>query len=547
MEIIQGKAVSGGMAYGKIFLLGRQDYTAEHRQSAEDPQQEILRFREGCRALAAELDVLYSKTLEAIGESEAEIFSLHRMMLEEDTFTESVEEKICQGISASDAVLDTGEAFAAMFAAMDNPYMQARDADIRSIARRLHEILEGRTTALPVFTEPVILAAEDLTPAQTVDLKKDKVLGFITARGSTSSHTAILARTLGIPAVTAAGTLSESLHGLEGILDGEQGTLYVDPDRQTINRFEQNRQNEEERKARWETMRGHTCRTREGKAIRIYANAGSLEDAAAAAAGDAEGIGLFRSEFLFMQYGRNPTEEEQYNTYREVLAHMPGKEVIIRTLDAGADKQIPWLPAGTAEANPALGLRAIRLCLRYPELLRTQLRAMYRAAVHGKLCAMIPMITLPSELEQVHAIAEEVRRSLEEEKIPFAPDMPLGIMIETPSAALCAGTLAEKSAFFSIGTNDLTQYTMAADRENGALTYLTETIPESVKRLILMTTSAATAAGIPVSVCGELAGEEHAIPFLVDAGVDKLSVSPGQVLKVRSAVQRHLDTREKAE
>ena len=542
MEIIQGKGVSGGMVCGKICLL-RRDKKREHipRKHSVDPAAERMRFQDGCRTLRQELEELYRKTGEAVGESEAEIFSIHQMMLGDEEFTDAVEERIRQGKDAAEAVLETGEELAKMFSQMDNAYMQARDADIRSIAARLAEILEGVGNSMPDLQESVILAAEDLTPAQTMELDHKMVLGFITEQGSSNSHTAILARMLGIPAVAAAGTLPDSINGKEGILDGGSGVLYVEPDSSVGELYRQTLESEQQTRELWESFRGRTCRTQEGKPVHIYANAGSMEDAEAAAAGDAEGIGLFRSEFLFMQYGRCPTEEEQYTVYRDVLAGMPGKEVIIRTLDAGADKQIPWLPSAAGEANPALGLRAVRLCLRHPELLVTQLRALYRAAAHGKIRAMIPMITLPSELEQVMIIAAGVREALNREQIPHDPDMPIGIMIETPSAALYAGTLAQTAAFFSIGTNDLMQYTMAADRENAALAYLTESLPESLKRLIAMTGEAAAEAGIPVSVCGELAGEEAAIPFLLEAGVTKLSVSPGHVLRVRAAVQKYLD------
>lgn len=388
----------------------------------------------------------------------------------------------------------------------------------------------------------MILLAKELTPAQTIGLDTNTVLGFVTEQGTTNSHTAILARTLGIPAIVATGSIPEAFHGKEAILDGENGILYVSPDkeiRQQLAKYQTTHATTQK------VMRGHTCQTADGRAIQICANAGHIRDVQAAVAQDAEGIGLFRSEFLFMQTDHCPTEEEQYNWYRQVVEIMQDKDVVIRTLDAGADKKIPWLneqlPQWQTEENPALGLRALRIGLQHPTLLIPQLRALYRASVHGKLSVMFPLITLPSELQQVRQIAAKVREDLQNENIPHDPHMPLGIMIETPSAALLSDTLAPMADFFSIGTNDLTQYTMAADRENASVAYLTDTVPDSVKKLLHMTITAAKTAEIPVGVCGELAGNTDMLSFWIEEGITKLSVSPGQVLPLRAKVQAYLD------
>lgn len=542
MDIIHGKGASGGMVRGRIHCTKSQYAQSVRPANTGNPSAEVEHFRECCRTLHKELESLYTKTRDTVGEAEAEIFSIHQMMLAEEAFTEPAENAMKEGISAVEAVRKTGENLAADFTAMDTPYMQARAADIRSITERLTELLQGKTTYNLTPGEPSILVLQDLTPAQIMELDPRKVLGFITEQGAVSSHTSILARTLGIPAVVSAGNIPEAVHGREGILDGKNGVLYVSPDAETQAYYEKTASEQLREKENRQAMRGHRCRTAEGTSIQICANAGSIEDVQSAEKQDAEGIGLFRSEFLFMQYERCPTEEEQYTVYKTLLETMENREVVIRTLDAGADKKIPWLPAGPIEANPALGFRAIRISLRYPELLETQLRALYRASAHGRISAMIPMITLPSELEKVLAIARCVRDSLTKENIPHNPSMPIGIMIETPSAALYAETLAGMASFFSIGTNDLTQYTMAADRENPAVAYLTETVPESVKMLIRMALQGAGKAGIPCGVCGELAGDPGMIPFFIREGVTKLSVSPVDILRVRAEVRAYLDS-----
>ena len=540
MEQIYGQGVSSGMAYGRIYFVRADSSTVQETSVLPEGNTETERFRNACRILQIELHELYQKTRDTLGESEAEIFSVHQMMLEDDEYTELVEASIAEGRTAVEAVRQTGKALAEMFSSMDTLYMQAREADIRGITDRLTEILQGKQLAKIHLTEPSILAMHDLSPAQTMELDLKMVLGFITEQGSVNSHTAILARTLGIPAITAAGRMPEQIHGKEAVLDGSCGILYITPDKDVLQKYKLSAAAESREREKWQSMRGHRCTGRNGIPIQICSNAGSLEDITAAMENDAEGIGLFRSEFLFMQYDRYPTEEEQYTVYCSVLEKMQGRDVVIRTLDAGADKKISWLPCIPGEGNPALGFRAIRICLRYPELLMTQLRALYRASAGGKIHTLIPMIALPSELDRVLQIAEDVKKSLRQDSVPFDEHMPIGIMIETPSAALQAEVLAGQAAFFSIGTNDLMQYTMAADRENDAVSYLTETVPESVKKLIRMTTEAAAKAGIPVSVCGELAGNPDMIPFFLQQGITKLSVSPRQILRVRLAVQSWL-------
>lgn len=539
MEIIQGKGVAEGIVSGRIHSVKPVHRPVPIKENT-DPETELKNFREACAVLTAELIELSKKAKETVGEKEAEIFDIHRMMLEDEGFIDPAEARITAGESAASAVIASGEELALLFSSMNDPYMQAREADIKSIAERLCQILTGTEPVSLTADTPVILAAEDLTPAQTIELNPHTILGFVTEKGNSNSHTAILARMLNIPAVAAVGALPDSIEGKNAILDGGNGILYIEPDDEIRSHYEIVKTQKMQLKETLEKLRGVACETKDGKRIYIYANAGNLTDVDSAVLGDAEGIGLFRSEFLFMQYDRCPTEEEQLAVYCTVLKKMPEKEVIIRTLDAGADKQIPWLQRDIHEENPALGLRAIRLCLQNPRLLYTQLRALYRASFHGKIRALIPMITLSEELDQVHRIAENVRNGLAAEKIPFDPDMPIGIMIETPAAALMAGTLAERADFFSLGTNDLTQYAMAADRENASVSYLTENLPEAVKKLIRMTADAALNAGIPVSICGELASDMHAIPFLLEAGIIKFSVSPGQVLKVRDRVSRIL-------
>jgi len=535
MVVINGKGASSGVVMGKLKILTRKK--GRTKRAFTDEAREIDRLEKAAAITAREYTTLYESTKNRYGEKEAAIFEIHSMMLEEEEFLEAAREEIRQRKkTAETAVERAGEVMASMFQKMDTEYMKARAADVRAVAGRVAEILRGENHGV-VLTEPCILAADDLTPAETVLLDKSMVLGFVTERGSEMSHTAILARMMAIPAVVATGNIAAIYDGETVMLDGTSGELCVDPDDYVRERYEQNIIAIREEQIRLEGMRGKTCVDREGRKIRVYANVGELDDVDEAVKNDAEGVGLFRSEFIFMRQNRPPTEDEQVEIYSAALKKMNGAECVVRTLDVGADKRISYLTGNAKEANPALGIRAIRLCLRMPELLKTQFRALYRAAAYGNLSAMIPMIVLPSEVEKVRELAREARESLENEGINYGR-MKVGIMIETPSAAILSDLLAPMVDFFAIGTNDLIQYTLAADRENPDVAYLTKPLPESIRRCIRMTCAAARREGIPVCVCGELGADPEETKFLLDSGVTKLSVAPSQVLRVRERVMQ---------
>lgn len=507
------------------------------------PEEEAERFHEAAAALAKTLDEYYKNAVSRVGEAEAEIFAAQKMMLTAEEFTDPVTDAITSGKSAVDAVRETGEMLADSLAAMNSEYMRARAADVRQLAGDLTSLLTGEQKTSPLSMlpdKPCIVAAHDLSPAQTIAMDTSRIMGFVTESGSGTSHTAILARTMRISAVVSIGRLEREWEGHDCIMDGEGGTLIIDPDADAIDAYEQALAAEQKQNSDREKLRGVRLRDMRGRPFPILANAGSLPEIRTAAESDAEGIGLFRSEFLFLSLGHSPSEEEQFDVYRKAAEYMRGGEVIVRTLDAGADKALPWLREDTVEKNPALGCRAVRLCLRHPEILVTQLRALYRAAAYGKIAAMIPMITLPRELAEVKKTAAQVRTALAMEHIPYDPDMKIGIMIETPSAALLSEELASMADFFSIGTNDLIQYTLAVDRENALVASLAEPLAESVQILIRKIAAAAVGHGIPVSVCGELGADARYIPFFVDCGIRKLSVSPGMVLSVRQTVAEAL-------
>lgn len=531
MITITGKGASDGVALGKIRLIRREPLQNSKSALSSSSDNENRRVLAAIQSVGEELDRLYESALSRIGESEAAIFEIHKMMLEDEDFTGEISRLIDEGHSADEAVRAAGETIARRFREMDTEYMRARAADILAVSGRVSEVLCGRKNILKL-TEPVIVAADDLTPAETVGLDRDMLLGFITEGGSDMSHTAILARMMGIPAIVSAGALSDSIDGKTAMLDGGIGKIYIDPDEETTRGYRESVRRAVEETHRLELMRGKRLTNTLGERIYITANIGEPADVDEAVRNDAEGIGLFRSEFIFMRRQSPPTEDEQFEIYKSAAEKMGGNECVVRTLDVGADKKIPYLSYGKGEANPALGIRAIRLCLRMPELLLTQFRALYRAAAFGNISAMIPMIVLPSEVEHAMEIAREARDSLRKENIPYG-EMKIGIMIETPSAAVLSDLLAPLVDFFSIGTNDLVQYTLAADRENPDVAYLTKPIPESVRRFITMTCDAARREGIPVCVCGELGAETEETGFLLDAGVTKLSVSPAKILKVR--------------
>ncbi len=543
MVTLYGTSAAEGIAEGILRIIKHSKRkSAGERCIPISAEAEAERFRSALEEADRELATLKQRAAETVGNGEAEIFEIHRMMMQDEDFTERVTNCILtKSMCAEDAVTQSGEELAGIFTGMDTEYMRARAADIRSVATRLADILDGGDKISYDLTTPCIIASDDLTPAETICLDKTKVLGIVTEQGSRSSHTAILARSMGIPAVVGMKEISPEMEGKSCILDGSEGTLVIDPDREAMETFRERSDLQREKRLRAEAMRGVALAGKNGSAVKICANAADLSDIDKALEQDAEGIGLFRSEFLFMQYGRAPTEEEQFEVYRAVALKMGERECVIRTLDAGADKKIPYLN-GEEEANPALGMRAVRLCLRDPALLCTQFRALYRAAAFGNLSAMVPMVVLLSEMEQVRTIASRAERSLKEEGAAVGK-LKLGMMIETPSAAVCADLFTGVVDFFSIGTNDLIQYTLAADRENRAVAYLGEPLPESVIRLIRTTCAAADVAGIPVSVCGELAGDERYLGLLLDCGVTKLSVSPPNVLKVRYAAEKYLKTK----
>jgi len=540
METLYGKPAADGIARGALKVIKHsQKGTKRENRGILSPEDEFKRFQSALCEADSELSELKRRASDTVGEAEAEIFEIHRMMMQDEDFTDRISDCILsKKMCAEEAVLQAGEELSKIFTGMDTEYMRARAADIRSVAVRLADILDGGDKISYELDEPCIIASDDLTPAETICLDKTKVLGIVTELGSGSSHTAILARSMGIPAVVGVSRISPSFHGRECILDGGEGFLYIDPDESAEERYRVLSMGEAEKKRRAEAMRGVSLRGRNGKEVKICANAADPSDIDAAAEQDAEGIGLFRSEFLFMQYGRAPTEEEQFNAYRYAAEKMGDRECVIRTLDAGADKKIPYINSDD-ERNPALGMRAVRVCLRNPELLCTQFRALYRASVFGNLSAMIPMVVLPSEMEQVRAIAARAERSLKAEGASVG-GLKIGMMIETPAAAVSADLFLGLADFFSIGTNDLIQYTLAADRENREVAYLAEPLPECVMRLIRMTCNAAENGGIPVSVCGELGGDERYMGQLLDCGVTKLSVSPPNILKVRYAAEKHL-------
>ena len=536
MNMIYGKGASGGIAAGTLKII-RRERTQVLEESCTDVTAETAKLHAALAKAEDELAQLYTEAEEKVGEKEAAIFEIHRMMLSDEDFVAEAENFIRSGHSSAEtAVRKAGTALAEIFGAMEDEYMKARAADILAVTDRVADILGGCVKSI-TLTQPSVIAAHDLTPAETVMLDRKMVLGFVTESGSTMSHTAILARTMDIPAIVAAGEIPDYCNGCPVVLDGNEGVLYVEPDVPTENRYAEAMREAEDERKRLERFRGKTCVLSDGTRVMVTANVGSLADIDEAMRGDAEGIGLFRSEFLFMGRSCPPTEEEQFEIYKQAALKTGGRECVIRTLDAGADKQIGYLTGGAGEANPALGLRAVRLCLANPELLKVQFRALYRASLFGNIAAMIPLIVLPEEIREVRVIARAAQDSLTAETAAFGR-MKVGIMIETPSAAILADRLAPMTDFFSIGTNDLIQYTLAADRENPSVSYLTHGLPESVRRLIRTVCTSARREGVPVSVCGELAADVRETKFLVDAGVTKLSVTPPSILRVRESVMR---------
>ena len=543
MITIQGKGGSTGVGIGPLYFFQRQ--TSEiPRYTVADTDAEWHRFKGAQTGAIEQLGDLAEKARAEAGDEAAMLFETHQMMVEDLDYEEAIEQRITEEkLNAEAAIADTAEQFAAMFEAMDDTYMQARAADVKDVSRRLLDILAGNVAGGIASDEPVVLAADDLAPSETVQLDKSKILGFITAGGSGSSHTAILARTMGIPAIVGVGgALKPEYAGRQVILDGATGNVVIDPDDMTLDKLMKKREEQLRLQRLLETLKGQPNVTKDGKSIRIYCNIGSPEDVHAVQVNDGGGIGLFRSEFLYLNCEDYPTEDQQFQAYKQVLADMDGKEVIIRTLDIGADKQIGYfnLPQ---EENPAMGMRALRICLTRPEVFRTQLRALYRASAFGKLRIMFPMVTNIWEVREAKRMCEEVKRDLKQEGIPYGEDVEIGIMIETPAAVILSDRLAKEVDFFSVGTNDLTQYTLACDRQNNDLGRFFDPHHPAVLRMLKMVADNAHKNGIWVGICGELGADLTLTETFLAIGIDELSVSPRAVLPLRNAV-RMTDTRE---
>ncbi len=536
MKSLQGIGVSRGVAVGKLQFFRRAQLCIQ-RLPVQDTAAEVRRFAEACTQAQADLGLLYTQTLAQLGAENAEVFQIHQMILDDPDLREGVAGMIeAEAVCAEYALEQTAATFAAAFAAMDDPYMQGRTADVQDVAGRVLRWLCGVQEEGPSTAEPFILAADDLVPSETARLDRSQVLAFVTCGGSNNSHTAIFARTMGIPAITCLGpTLLEQPEGVLAGVDGHTGLLLLEPDAESLARLQAAKQAETACKQAEELFRGRETRSKTGRRVQLFANAGCLADIDLALAGDAEGIGLFRSEFLYLERDDYPSEETQYVTYRAVLEKMQGRPVVIRTLDIGADKQAGYFGLA-AEENPAMGLRAVRLCLQRPEIFRTQLRALYRASAHGPLSIMVPMITCTEELRQCKALAAEVRSQLKNEGQAFCETVPIGVMIETPAAALLSEELAQEANFFSVGTNDLTQYTLALDRQNCAVAPFADPAHKAVLRLIAMAAESAHKAGIWIGICGELGADTRFTEAFLAMGINELSVVPSAVLPLRAKI-----------
>ena len=537
MITIQGKSVFGGVSIGKLMFYKRNEKVIK-REHISDADAEWKRFEAAKGQAVDQLKELYEKALEDVGEANARIFEIHQMMLEDLDYLESIENIIrSQEVNAEYAVATTADNFAQMFASMDDAYMQGRAADVKDVSERVLDILCGVSAGVKEMTEPCIIAADDLAPSETVQLDKSKVLGFATMYGSANSHTAILARTMNIPAVIGLGeTLSSQYDGKMAVIDGFTGILYVDPDEETLARMQEKRAKDLEQKELLNQLKGKENVTRSGQKINVYANIGNVSDLGAVLKNDAGGIGLFRSEFLYLENSTFPTEEQQFAVYKQVAESMAGKKVIIRTLDIGADKQVDYFNLDKEE-NPALGYRAIRICLTRPEIFKTQLRALYRAAVYGNLSIMFPMIISVSEVKKIKEIIAQVQAELKAEGIPYKEDVELGVMIETPAAVMISRELAKEVDFFSVGTNDLTQYTLAIDRQNQKLDTFYDPHHPAVLAMIKMAADNAHAEGKWIGICGELGADLELTEEFLKMGLDELSVSPALVLPLRKRIR----------
>ena len=540
MRKYTGKSVFAGVAIGKVMLYDKGQQQVKRRK-IEDAAHEVARYQEACEKAKEELACLYDKALKEVGESGAAIFEIHQMMLDDDDYIESVNNIIeTQMVNAEYAVAQTGDNFSQMFSAMDDEYMRGRAADVKDITERIINILLGAGKGGINSEEPVIVLAEDLAPSETVQMDKSKILSFVSEKGSVNSHTSILARTMGIPALIGTDVpLDESVDGHMGIVDGNNGYLYIDPDDETLEKMRKEQKKDSEKKELLLQLKGKEDVTLDGIHIKLYANIGNIKDVVNVLNNDAAGIGLFRSEFIYLERDTYPTEEEQFSIYRKVAESMAGKPVIIRTLDIGADKQAEYFNLGKEE-NPALGLRAIRICLQRPEVFKTQLRALYRASAYGNISIMYPMITSVSEIDRIKAIEQEVKEELARDGISMG-NPKTGIMIETPAAVIISRELAKKVDFFSIGTNDLTQYTLAIDRQNSNLDEFYDSHHPAVLEMIRMVVDNAHKEGIWAGICGELGADTTLTKEFLSMGVDELSVSAGKLLAIRKII-RETDT-----
>ncbi len=535
MEIIQGKAIFGGIAIGPISFFAKEQKQVK-RTKVEDTEAEIARYEAALATAIEQLGALYEKALKEVGESEAQIFEVHQMMLEDDDYNDSVKNIITsQGLNAEYAVATTGDNFSTMFAAMDDEYFQARAVDVKDISERIINILMGIGEA-KVSDEPSIIVAEDLAPSETVQMDKSKLLGFVTRLGSSNSHTAILARTMNIPALIQVD-IKEEWNGKQAIIDGFSGKFIIEPEADVLEEYQKKQAEQQERRRLLAEQKGKPTVTKNGKAIKLFANIGSVSDLQSVMENDAAGIGLFRSEFLYLESDTYPTEEEQFKAYKMVAETMAGKKVIIRTLDIGADKQVDYFELDKEE-NPAMGLRAIRICLTRPEIFKTQLRALLRASAFGNIAVMYPMIISVEEVRKIKAIMEEVKAELDEAGISYG-NVEQGIMIETPAAVILSDLLAKEVDFFSIGTNDLTQYTLAIDRQNAKLDEFYNPHHEAVLRMIQMVVENAHKAGIWAGICGELGADLELTDRFMEMGVDELSVSPTFIYPVRQKIREY--------
>lgn len=535
MEVYQGKSILKGIAIGKLFFYQKGEQSVK-REKIQDTAAELQRYEAAREEAITQLNVLYEKAVKEVGEVNAAVFEVHAMMLEDDDYVDSIVNIIeTQQVNAEFAVATTGDNFAAMFAEMDDDYFKARAVDVKDISERLVNVLSGRNNGGDLGAEPVIVVADDLAPSETVQMDKEKLLAFVTRYGSSNSHTAILARTMNIPALIGV-EIQEDWNGKLAVVDGYEGKIYIEPEEEVLTKMQQKQREDLEARELLEQLRGKEDVTLDGKKIRLYANIGSVKDVAGVLANDAAGIGLFRSEFLYLEADDYPDEEAQFQAYKTVAENMAGKKVIVRTLDIGADKQVDYFHM-EEEENPAMGYRAIRICLDRPEIFKTQLRALLRASAYGNIAIMYPMIISVDEVRQIKAIVEEIKQELDAKEIRYG-EVEQGIMIETPAAVMISDLLAQEVDFFSIGTNDLTQYTLAIDRQNMKLDNIYDAHHPAVLRMIQTTIDNGHQHGCWVGICGELGADMTLTETFLKMGIDELSVSPSFVLPIRKLIRQ---------